>query len=150
QVGRPAPPGDAGAGSGADLDRQEAAGQGSEGTARRRRRRQGARRIPEAGRRLLQGDRREEKRQLMHFAHPLPWWLAILLAGGIAGAAYAQYRRPLAPLATWQRTLLIALRAAALTAIVLFLFRPIAILPPTSLRDAIVPIVVDTSRSMRI
>jgi uncharacterized membrane protein len=86
----------------------------------------------------------------MHFAHPLPWWLAILLAAAVAGAVFAQYRRPLVPLTTAQRTILIALRVVTLAAIVLFLFRPIVILPPESSRDAIVPILVDASRSMRV
>ena len=34
----------------------------------------------------------------MHLAYPLPWWLAVLLAGAIAAAAFLEYRRPLAPL----------------------------------------------------
>ena len=38
----------------------------------------------------------------------------------------------------------------ALTILVLCLFRPIAILPPTGTRDAIVPVLVDASRSMRL
>jgi hypothetical protein len=37
-----------------------------------------------------------------------------------------------------------------LVALVIFLFRPIAILPPASSRDAIVPVLVDVSRSMRL
>src|SRR4051794_19926187 len=86
----------------------------------------------------------------MHFAHPLPWWLAIALAAAVAGAVFAQYRRPLTPLTIAQRTVLVALRVLTLAAIVLFLFRPIVILPPESSRDAIVPILVDASRSMRI
>ena len=86
----------------------------------------------------------------MHFAYPLPWWLALFLAAAIAGLVYAEYRRPLSPLTRAQRGALIALRAAVLAALVLFLFRPIAILPPASARDAIVPVLVDVSRSMRL
>ncbi|HEV3061879.1 MAG TPA: hypothetical protein VGY48_26760 [Vicinamibacterales bacterium] len=86
----------------------------------------------------------------MHLAYPLPWWLAALITAGIAGAAYVQYRRPLAPLSRTQHGLLVALRVLALVALALFLFRPIAILPPSGSRDAIVPVLVDTSRSMRI
>src|SRR5919202_652254 len=86
----------------------------------------------------------------MHFAYPLPWWLAALLAAGIAAAAFLEYRRPLSPLTRVQRGALVALRALALTAIVLFLFRPIVILPPSTTRDAIVPVLVDVSRSMRL
>ena len=86
----------------------------------------------------------------MHFAYPLPWWLALVLAAAIAGLVYAEYRRPLSPLTRAQRGVLVALRAAVLAALVLFLFRPIAILPPASARDAIVPVLVDVSRSMRL
>ena len=86
----------------------------------------------------------------MHFAYPLPWWLAILLAAAIAAAAYGAYRRPLSPLTHVQRGVLVLLRVLALVVLVLCLFRPIAIMPPTGARDAIVPIVVDGSRSMRL
>src|SRR4029077_19605423 len=44
---------------------------------------------------------------------------------------------------------LVGLRVLALAALVLFLFRPIAVLPPAGTRDAIVPVLVDVSRSMR-
>ena len=86
----------------------------------------------------------------MHFAHPLPWWLALVLAAAIAAVAYGEYRRPLSPLTRNQRGVLIALRVLALAILVLCLFRPIAILPPAGSRDAIVPILVDASRSMRL
>ena len=86
----------------------------------------------------------------MRFAYSLPWWLAVVLAAGVAAVAFAEYRRPLAPLSARQRTALVAMRVVVLTVLVLFLFRPIAVLPPVGSRDAIVPILVDTSRSMRI
>ncbi len=86
----------------------------------------------------------------MRLAYSLPWWLAVLLVAGIAAAAFVEYRRPLAPLTARQRGVLVALRVLVLTTLVLFLFRPIAVLPPTGSRDAIVPILVDVSRSMRI
>jgi len=44
----------------------------------------------------------------MHFAYPLPWWLAILLAAAVAEAAYVEYRRPLSPLARPQRVVRLA------------------------------------------
>jgi uncharacterized membrane protein len=86
----------------------------------------------------------------MHFAYPFPWWLAVLLAAAIAAVAYGEYRRPLSPLTRVQRGVLVTLRVLALAILVLCLFRPIAILPPTETRDAIVPILVDGSRSMRL
>jgi uncharacterized membrane protein len=86
----------------------------------------------------------------MHFAYPLPWWLAVILAAIIGASAYVEYRRPLSPLTPAQRGVLVGLRVLALAALVLLLFRPIAILPPAGSRDAIVPVLVDVSRSMRL
>src|SRR6185436_631152 len=86
----------------------------------------------------------------MHLAHSLPWWLALLLIAGIGAATFVEYRRPLSPLTRVQRGTLAALRALVLTALVLFLFRPIVLLPPAGLRDAVVPILIDASRSMRL
>jgi uncharacterized membrane protein len=86
----------------------------------------------------------------VHFAYPLPIWLAAVLAAAIAGLIYLEYRRPLSPLTRAQRGALVAIRAVVLVALVVFLFRPIAILPPASSRDAIVPVLVDVSRSMRL
>jgi len=86
----------------------------------------------------------------MHFAYPFPWWLAVLFGASIAAAVVFAYRRPLAPLTRVQRGVLAGLRALTLALLVAFLFRPIALLPPAASRGAIVPILVDTSRSMRI
>ncbi len=86
----------------------------------------------------------------MHFAYPLPWWLAVILAAAIGAVVFFEYRRPLSPLTRAQRGVLAGLRVAALLALVLFVFRPIAVLPPAGSRDAIVPVLVDISRSMRI
>ena len=86
----------------------------------------------------------------MHFAYPFPWWLAVILAAAVGAVVYAEYRRPLSPLTGVQRGVLVSLRLLALAALVLFLFRPILILPPVGSRDAIVPVLVDVSRSMRL
>ncbi|HZP47126.1 MAG TPA: glutamine amidotransferase [Vicinamibacterales bacterium] len=86
----------------------------------------------------------------MHLAVPLPWWLAVVLAAAVAAAAFAEYRRPLAPLTALQRAALVAFRVVVLAVLVLFLFRPVAMLPPAGSRDAIVPVLVDASRSMRL
>jgi len=84
------------------------------------------------------------------FAYPLPWWLAALLAVVVAAIALLEYRRPLVPLTSAQRGVLVALRMTILATIVLFLFRPIVFLPPVNAGDAIVPVLVDVSRSMRL
>src|SRR5262245_57286119 len=86
----------------------------------------------------------------MHFAYPLPVWLAIMLAAAIGAAAFFEYRRPLSPLTRVQRVTLVALRAVVLAAIVLFLFRPMINMPPTGSQDSIVPVLIDVSRSMRL
>src|SRR5207247_5694950 len=86
----------------------------------------------------------------MHFAYPIPWWLAVVLAAAIGAAAYVEYRRPLSPLTRVQRGLLAGLRVVVLGALIVFLLRPIAMLPPVGARDAVVPVLVDASRSMRL
>ena len=86
----------------------------------------------------------------MHLAYPLPWWLAVILAAAVGAFVYVEYRRPLSPLTHAQRGLLVGLRVLALAALLLFVFRPIAVLPPSGSRDAIVPVLVDVSRSMRL
>src|SRR5215470_9497851 len=86
----------------------------------------------------------------MRFANPPPFWLAVLIAAGILAVAVLSYRRPLAPLATWQRAVLSALRAASLTLVVVFLCRPVVLGLPAAGRDVVVPVLVDVSRSMRL
>jgi uncharacterized membrane protein len=86
----------------------------------------------------------------MHFAYPLPWWLVLVLMVAVAAAVFLEYRRPLSPLTRLQRGGLMVLRGAVLASVVLFLFRPILVLPPAANHDAIVPVLVDVSRSMRL
>ena len=86
----------------------------------------------------------------MHFASPLPLWLAVVVAVAIAGVAFLSYRRPLIALSPAQRITLMALRALALAAIVVFLCRPIVQGPPAAASGIAVPILVDASRSMRV
>lgn len=86
----------------------------------------------------------------MHFTYPFPWWLAILLATGATVMAFLEYRRPLAPLTPRQGGALIGLRALTLVALIAFLFRPVVSVPPSGAREAIVPVLVDVSRSMRL
>ncbi len=86
----------------------------------------------------------------MHFAHSLPWWLALLIAAAIGSLAFVEYSRPFAPLTRIQRGVLAALRVLALAAVALFVFRPIVLLPPASSTGAVVPVLVDVSRSMRL
>jgi uncharacterized membrane protein len=86
----------------------------------------------------------------LNFASPLPWWLAAAVAAAIAAVAYVSYRRPLVPLSVPRRWALTILRGVTLAAIVVFICRPLILRPPSSSADVVVPILVDTSRSMRI
>ena len=86
----------------------------------------------------------------MHFVYPLPWWLGVLLAAAIGSVAVVEYRRPLAPLTAPQRAALVSFRVLVLAALVLFLFRPVVLVTPLGARDAIVPVLIDASRSMRL
>lgn len=86
----------------------------------------------------------------MQFASSIPWWLVPAVAAGIIGLAIVSYRRPLAPLSRRQRSALIALRALALALVAFFLSRPVLLLPPSNAGDVIVPVLVDSSRSMRV
>jgi uncharacterized membrane protein len=86
----------------------------------------------------------------MHFASPLPWWLAVLAAAAVTGLAVFSYRRPIVPLSAARRGLLVGLRALSLAAVVLLLCRPVILVPPSDARDVVVPILVDVSRSMRV
>lgn len=87
---------------------------------------------------------------MIHFAYPLPWWLALIVVVAILGLAYAEYSRPLAPLGAGKRGTLAGCRALVLVLLALFLFRPTVLVPPTSARDAVVAILVDKSLSMRL
>ncbi|MGE3955669.1 MAG: CARDB domain-containing protein [Vicinamibacterales bacterium] len=68
----------------------------------------------------------------------------------LAGSAFLSYRRPLVPLTPVQRAVLIGLRALSLVAVLLFACRPVILLPPANAGDVVVPVLVDTSRSMAI
>lgn len=86
----------------------------------------------------------------MQFASPIPWWLAAIIAVGIAGLAYASYRRPLVPLSRTRKLTLVVLRGLSLAALVLVVSRPILLLPPIADGRTVIPVLVDVSRSMRI
>jgi len=81
------------------------------------------------------------------FANLLPWWALGLVLAAIAAIAWSAYAR--FAVAPRRRNALVALRFVTLVLLVLFLMRPVR----TTLdgaRDAVVPILVDGSRSMSI
>ena len=84
----------------------------------------------------------------MQFAYPLPWWGSILVLAGIALGAYGAYTRTAVTLAPARRYALAGLRAITLLLLVVFLLRPMRLVPSTTLRRPLVAVLVDVSRSM--
>lgn len=84
----------------------------------------------------------------MAFANPLPAWaLALVVCAAFAVGWFAYRGTPL----PWRgRALLSALRVTILLLLVLFLMRPVARSIQQDARDAVVAVLVDTSRSMGI
>jgi len=80
------------------------------------------------------------------FANPLPLWAIAAALAGFACVAWLAYRR--IPIAASRRHALSALRFTTLLWIGLCLMRPVGAPIDGGPRDAIVPILVDTSRSM--
>jgi uncharacterized membrane protein len=83
----------------------------------------------------------------MQFAVPIPAWALALIAIAVVVAAWACYAGALVPLERRRRLVLTSLRATTLVLIVLCLLRPVRVIPPAQ-EDAIVPVLVDASRSM--
>jgi uncharacterized membrane protein len=86
----------------------------------------------------------------MRFAFAPSWWFIVVLVAAIAALAWGTYARALAPLEKRRRAMLTLLRAATLTLLVLCLLRPVRVMPPLTGNDAVVPVLVDVSRSMRL
>lgn len=82
----------------------------------------------------------------MTFAAPLPLWALGAVAAGVAFVAWLAYRE--VPIAPARRRALSMLRAATLAWIVLCLMRPTVRDSHAAASDAVVPILVDSSRSM--
>ena len=84
----------------------------------------------------------------MTFANPLPPWALLLVAGAALIVAWMTYRQ--SPLRPASRAALIAFRLFTLLLLVVFLMRPVARSTDDDARDAVVAVLVDTSRSMGI
>ena len=84
----------------------------------------------------------------MTLANPLPWWALVgilVLAAGLAWTAYGR-----APLDPGRRLILGSLRFVTLLLLVILVMRPVIRTSPDGAAEAIVPILVDSSRSMGI
>lgn len=86
----------------------------------------------------------------MRLALQLPWWALLLLALSAAALAWLSYSGRVMALPPRRRAVLIGLRTATLLVLIGCLLRPVRVAPPDSARDAIVPVLVDVSRSMAI
>ena len=85
----------------------------------------------------------------MSLAADIPLWLAAALAAAAVFTAYMAYAAPPVPLSAARRTSLTALRLAALLLLLLLLLRPVAT-EPGAARGAVVGVLLDDSRSMRL
>jgi uncharacterized membrane protein len=82
------------------------------------------------------------------FANPLPWWALVAVVAASAATAWFGYRR--VPLTIGKRAALASIRFVTLLLLVALLMRPIGSGASNPGANAIVPILVDTSRSMSI
>ena len=85
----------------------------------------------------------------MYFDAGVSWWGPVLAVAVAVLLGYGAYRRPVVPLSLTHRGTLVGLRAATLLLLLLVLFRPVRT-EPASLGDAVVPVLLDLSRSMRV
>jgi uncharacterized membrane protein len=82
------------------------------------------------------------------FANPLAWWALALVVGAAAALAWLAYRGIAGSPA--RRGILSALRFLTLLLLVVVLMRPVTTSTGADARDVVVPVLVDTSRSMAI
>ena len=84
----------------------------------------------------------------MAFANPIPWWAFALVVVAAAALSWLVYRR--FETAAHRRYVLATLRTLTLVALTIFLMRPVIRPRGDETRDAVVPVLIDTSRSMGI
>jgi uncharacterized membrane protein len=80
------------------------------------------------------------------FANPLPWWALPPIVAAAAAVAWLAYNRT--PLPSGRRNTLVAIRFVTLLTLIVCLLRPVASTADLDAHDTVVPILVDTSRSM--
>ena len=86
----------------------------------------------------------------MAFDNPLPWWALLGLVAGATLVTYRTYARPSAPLSAPRRASLAGLRLLTFLVLIAILLRPVVFEPAPERRDAVVPVLIDVSRSMRL
>jgi uncharacterized membrane protein len=82
------------------------------------------------------------------FANPLPWWAFAVVFGAAAALAWLAYSR--VRVTSRRRVLLSSLRFVTLLALVVLLMRPVARSNQGDPSGAVVPVLIDVSRSMSI
>ncbi len=87
---------------------------------------------------------------MIQLASSWPLWGIALAAVAVVVVAWAAYHHVAVPLSRRHRAVLTTLRAVTLLLLLLVLLRPVRVLPPDAARDAVVPILLDTSASMRL
>jgi uncharacterized membrane protein len=87
---------------------------------------------------------------VVQFAVALPWWGYGLAFAAALAFAWLAYARVAVPMSRSQRIILTTLRALTLALIVVFLLRPVQFVQAGGVRDSVVAILVDVSRSMRL
>ncbi|MGH9254275.1 MAG: glutamine amidotransferase [Vicinamibacterales bacterium] len=85
---------------------------------------------------------------ILQFAISYPWWILLLLAAAAVVVAWASYAGAIVALTLRRRMILTSLRALALLLLVVCVLRPVRVVPPDTASDAVVPVLVDVSRSM--
>ena len=90
---------------------------------------------------------KEEVMGHLTFTNGLPWWGVVLVTGALGVIAWRAYANRLVPRP--RRDVLVALRFVTLAALMIFLLRPVRV-SDDGLRNVVVPILVDVSRSMSI
>ena len=86
----------------------------------------------------------------MRFAVVLPWWGYALAVAGAVILGWLAYARVPVKLTPGRRLGLSALRTLTLLLLILILLRPVVLVPPAAANNSLLPILVDTSRSMRL
>lgn len=87
---------------------------------------------------------------MLTFANPAPYWVIALALVAIIALAFRTYAGARDLLARGRWLFLIGLRTLALLLLGIFLLKPVIVLSQASRSDAVVPILIDNSRSMRL
>jgi uncharacterized membrane protein len=86
----------------------------------------------------------------VRFANPLPWWGLLPIIALLLLVSIRSWTRAAEVVSRPRRTLLVAIRAVSLLLLLALLMRPVIVRPALDLRDAVVAVLIDGSRSMQL